>query len=127
MGETVEAMVKNGEKVGVIFVRLFRPFSIKHFVNELPETVKKIAVLDRTKEPGSVGEPLYQDVVTALIESDREMPIVVGGRYGLSSKEFTPKMVKGVYDELLDDKPKNHFTVGINDDVTFSSLPILMD
>ena len=122
--EAVEAMVKNGEKVGVLFVRLFRPFSIKHFVDELPDTVKKIAVLDRTKEPGSVGEPLYQDVVTALIESDREMPVVVGGRYGLSSKEFTPKMVKGVYDELLDDKPKNHFTVGINDDVTFTSLPI---
>ena len=122
--ETVEAMVNNGEKVGVLFVRLFRPFSIKHFVNELPKTVKKIAVLDRTKEPGSVGEPLYIDVVTALNESDREMPIVVGGRYGLSSKEFTPQMVKGVYDELLDDKPKNHFTVGINDDVTFTSLPI---
>jgi len=122
--EAVEAMVKNGEKVGVLFVRLFRPFSIKHFVDELPDTVKKIAVLDRTKEPGSVGEPLYQDVVTALIESDRKMPVVVGGRYGLSSKEFTPKMVKGVYDELLDDKPKNHFTVGINDDVTFTSLPI---
>ena len=122
--EAVETMVKNGEKVGVLFVRLFRPFSIKHFVDELPDTVKKIAVLDRTKEPGSVGEPLYQDVVTALIESDREMPVVVGGRYGLSSKEFTPKMVKGVYDELLDDKPKNHFTVGINDDVTFTSLPI---
>ncbi|GAA4944978.1 pyruvate:ferredoxin (flavodoxin) oxidoreductase [Algibacter agarivorans] len=122
--ETVEAMVKNGEKVGVLFVRLFRPFSIKHFVNELPETVKKIAVLDRTKEPGSVGEPLYQDVITALNESDRDMPIVVGGRYGLSSKEFTPQMVKGVYDELLDNKPKNHFTVGINDDVTFTSLPI---
>ena len=122
--EAVEAMVKNGEKVGVLFVRLFRPFSIKHFVNELPETVKKIAVLDRTKEPGSVGEPLYQDVITALNESDRAMPVVVGGRYGLSSKEFTPKMVKGVYDELLDDKPKNHFTVGINDDITFTSLPI---
>jgi len=122
--ETVEAMVKNGEKVGVLFVRLFRPFSIEHFVNELPETVQKIAVLDRTKEPGSVGEPLYQDVITALNESDREMPVVVGGRYGLSSKEFTPRMVKGVYDELLDDKPKNHFTVGINDDVTFTSLPI---
>ena len=122
--EAVEAMVKNGEKVGVLFVRLFRPFSIKHFVNELPETVKKIAVLDRTKEPGSVGEPLYQDVITALNESDREMPVVVGGRYGLSSKEFTPQMVKGIYDELLDDKPKNHFTVGINDDVTFTSLPI---
>jgi len=122
--EAVEAMVNNGEKVGVIFVRLFRPFSIKHFVDELPKTVKKIAVLDRTKEPGSVGEPLYQDVITALNESDRDMPIVVGGRYGLSSKEFTPQMVKGVYDELLDNKPKNHFTVGINDDVTFTSLPI---
>lgn len=122
--ETVETMVHHGEKVGVLFVRLFRPFSIKHFVDELPKTVKKIAVLDRTKEPGSVGEPLYQDVITALNESDREMPIVVGGRYGLSSKEFTPQMVKGVYDELLDDKPKNHFTVGINDDVTFTSLPI---
>lgn len=122
--EAVETMVKNGEKVGVLFVRLFRPFSIKHFVDELPETVKKIAVLDRTKEPGSVGEPLYLDVITALNESDLDMPIVVGGRYGLSSKEFTPQMVKGVYDELLDDKPKNHFTVGINDDVTFTSLPI---
>ena len=122
--EAVEAMVKNGEKVGVLFVRLFRPFSIKHFVDELPETVKKIAVLDRTKEPGSVGEQLYQDVITALNESDLDMPVVVGGRYGLSSKEFTPQMVKGVYDELLDDKPKNHFTVGINDDVTFTSLPI---
>tara|TARA_R110002050_G_scaffold94765_2_gene197226 strand:- start:80804 stop:84334 length:3531 start_codon:yes stop_codon:yes gene_type:complete len=122
--ETVEAMVNNGEKVGVLFVRLFRPFSIKHFVDEIPDTIKKIAVLDRTKEPGSVGEPLYQDVVTAFNESDRDMPVVIGGRYGLSSKEFTPKMVKGVYDELLDDKPKNHFTVGINDDVTFTSLPI---
>ncbi|MFI1772998.1 pyruvate:ferredoxin (flavodoxin) oxidoreductase [Thalassobellus citreus] len=122
--EAVEAMVNNGEKVGVLFVRLFRPFSIKHFVDAIPDTIKKIAVLDRTKEPGSVGEPLYQDVVTAFNESDKDMPLVVGGRYGLSSKEFTPQMVKGVYDELLDDKPKNHFTVGINDDVTFTSLPI---
>ncbi|AUP79925.1 pyruvate:ferredoxin (flavodoxin) oxidoreductase [Flavivirga eckloniae] len=122
--ETVETMVRHGEKVGVLFVRLFRPFSIKHFINELPKTVKKIAVLDRTKEPGGVGEPLYLDVVTAFNESDRDMPVIVGGRYGLSSKEFTPQMVKGIYDELLDDKPKNHFTVGINDDVTFKSLPI---
>jgi len=122
--EAVNAMVEEGEKVGVLFVRLFRPFSIKHFVNELPKTVKKIAVLDRTKEPGSTGEPLYLDVITALNESDREMPVVVGGRYGLSSKEFTPKMVKGVYDELYRDKPKNHFTVGINDDVTHTSLSI---
>ncbi|MBE9490486.1 MAG: pyruvate:ferredoxin (flavodoxin) oxidoreductase [Bacteroidetes bacterium] len=122
--EAVNAMVEEGEKVGVLFVRLFRPFSIKHFVNELPKTVKKIAVLDRTKEPGSIGEPLYLDVVTALNESDREMPVIVGGRYGLSSKEFTPKMVKGIYDELYKDKPKNHFTVGINDDVTQTSLPV---
>lgn len=122
--EAVDAMIARGEKVGAIFVRLFRPFSIKHFVDELPETVTKIAVLDRTKEPGAVGDPLYLDVVTALNESNREMPIVVGGRYGLSSKEFTPKMVKGIYDELLKDDPKNHFTVGINDDVTHTSLAI---
>ncbi len=122
--ETVDAMVKNGEKVGAIFIRLFRPFSIEHFVNELPKTVKKIAVLDRTKEPGSVGDPLYLDVVTALNESSREMPVVVGGRYGLSSKEFTPRMVSGIYKELSKDKPKNHFTVGINDDVTHTSLEI---
>lgn len=122
--EAIDALVDKGEKVGAVFVRLFRPFSIEHFVNELPKTVKKIAVLDRTKEPGSVGDPLYLDVVTALNESNREMPIVVGGRYGLSSKEFTPKMVKGIYDELLKDDPKNHFTVGINDDVTYTSLAI---
>ncbi|MCK5442746.1 MAG: pyruvate:ferredoxin (flavodoxin) oxidoreductase, partial [Maribacter sp.] len=122
--EAVDAMVENGEKVGAIFIRLFRPFSIEHFVNELPKTVKKIAVLDRTKEPGSVGDPLYLDVVTALNESNREMPVVVGGRYGLSSKEFTPKMVSGIYKELSKDKPKNHFTVGINDDVTHTSLAI---
>ena len=122
--ETVNVMVDKGEKVGALFVRLFRPFSIDHFINELPKTVKKIAVLDRTKEPGSTGEPLYLDVITALTESDREMPVVIGGRYGLSSKEFTPKMVKGVYDELLKHKPKNHFTVGINDDVTHTSLAI---
>ena len=122
--EAVNVMVDKGEKVGALFVRLFRPFSIDHFINELPKTVKKIAVLDRTKEPGSTGEPLYLDVITALTESDREMPVVVGGRYGLSSKEFTPRMVKGIYDELLKDKPKNHFTVGINDDVTHTSLAI---
>ena len=120
--ETVETMVNNGEKVGAVFVRLFRPFSIKHFVDELPTTVKNIAVLDRTKEPGSIGDPLYLDVVAALTESDREMPKVVGGRYGLSSKEFTPAMVKGIYDELATDCPKNHFTVGIIDDVTHTSI-----
>jgi pyruvate-ferredoxin/flavodoxin oxidoreductase len=120
--EALDVMLADGEKVGVILIRLFKPFSIDAFVNVLPETVQKIAVLDRTKEPGSVGDPLYLDIVTALVESGREMPIVVAGRYGLSSKEFTPAMVKGIYDELLNKKPKNHFTIGINDDVTFKSL-----
>ena len=122
--EAVDTMVKNGEKVGAIIVRLFRPFSINHFVDALPKTVQKVAVLDRTKEPGSVGEPLYQDVVTAFMESERNMPQIIGGRYGLSSKEFDPAMVKAVYDELDKKKPLNHFTVGINDDVSFRSLEI---
>ncbi|MBF2708716.1 pyruvate:ferredoxin (flavodoxin) oxidoreductase [Flavobacterium soyangense] len=120
--EALDVMLAEGEKVGVILIRLFKPFSIDAFVNVLPKTVQKIAVLDRTKEPGSVGDPLYLDIVTALVESGRDMPIVVAGRYGLSSKEFTPAMVKGIYDELLNKKPKNHFTIGINDDVTFKSL-----
>jgi pyruvate-ferredoxin/flavodoxin oxidoreductase len=120
--EALDVMLDQNEKVGVLFIRLFRPFSISGFVEKLPKTVKKIAVLDRTKEPGSIGDPLYLDIVAALVESGREMPIVVGGRYGLSSKEFTPAMVKGIYDELLNNKPKNHFTIGINDDVTFKSL-----
>ncbi|MFD0834412.1 pyruvate:ferredoxin (flavodoxin) oxidoreductase [Mariniflexile aquimaris] len=120
--EALKVMLADGEKVGVIFVRLFKPFSIAAFVDALPKTVTKIAVLDRTKEPGSVGDPLYLDIVTALNESSREMPTVVAGRYGLSSKEFTPAMVKGIYDELSNKKPKNHFTIGINDDVTFTSL-----
>ena len=127
--ETVEYLVKRGEKVGVIKVRLFRPFSRKHFLESLPKTVRKIAVLDRTKEPGAGGEPLYKDVVTALAEAQMEgklpfdsLPRVVGGRFGLSSKEFTPAMVKGVFDELKKDEPKNHFTVGIKDDVTFTSI-----
>lgn len=122
--QTMEAMVANGEKVGALFVRLYRPFSAKDLIDKLPKTVKKIAVLDRTKEPGSMGEPLYLDVLGALVENGEKMPVVVGGRYGLSSKEFIPKMVKGIYDELLKDKPKNHFTVGINDDVTHTSLAI---
>ncbi|MGB5692622.1 MAG: pyruvate:ferredoxin (flavodoxin) oxidoreductase [Flavobacteriaceae bacterium] len=121
--EAVEAMLDKDEKVGVLFVRLYRPFSVKHFIDNIPETVKKIAVLDRTKEPGSTGEPLYLDVVAALAESKRAIP-VVGGRYGLSSKEFTPQMVKGVFDELNKSEPKNHFTVGINDDVTHTSLSL---
>jgi pyruvate-ferredoxin/flavodoxin oxidoreductase len=128
--ETVEHLTSKGEKVGILKVRLYRPFSIEHFVAALPASVKKIAVLDRTKESGSTGEPLYLDVVTALSEiisagksTLKSMPKVVGGRYGLSSKEFTPAMVKAVFDELKKETPKNHFTVGINDDVTHTSLP----
>ena len=120
--EAVHTLLNSDEKVGVLLIRLYRPFSIEYFIKELPKTVKKIAVLDRTKEPGSTGEPLYLDIVTALNESDREMPVIIGGRYGLSSKEFTPAMVKGIYDELLKTKPKNHFTIGINDDVSHTSL-----
>ncbi len=119
--ETVEYLLDQGEKVGLIKVRLFRPFSVEHFVQALPETVKVIAVLDRTKEPGAAGEPLYQDCVTAVAELNRAVKIV-GGRYGLSSKEFTPAMVKGLFDELKKDAPKNHFTVGIEDDVTHTSI-----
>ena len=125
-GETAEATVKylaeQGEKVGAVRVRLYRPFSIEHFVNALPKSVKSLAVLDRTKEPGSSGEPLYMDVVNALVESGRTDVNVIGGRYGLSSKEFTPAMVKAVLDELTRSEPKNHFTVGINDDVSHTSL-----
>jgi pyruvate-ferredoxin/flavodoxin oxidoreductase len=120
--ETVESLNQTGEKVGLLKVRLYRPFSIEHFVAALPATTKKISVLDRTKEPGSTGEPLYQDVVTALAELGRSNLRVVGGRYGLSSKEFTPAMVKGVFDELKKAEPKNHFSVGIDDDVTFTSI-----
>jgi len=120
--ETVDTLVEQGERVGAVFVRLYRPFSVEYLLKKLPETVEKIAVLDRTKEPGSIGEPLYLDVVTAFVESDRKMPEIVGGRYGLSSKEFNPAMVKGIYDELLKAKPKNHFTIGINDDLGHTSL-----
>jgi pyruvate-ferredoxin/flavodoxin oxidoreductase len=127
--EAVEYLTARGEKVGLLKVRLFRPFSLDHFLSALPATVRSLAVLDRTKEPGSAGEPLYQDVLTALIEGQTagklpfaSMPKVVGGRYGLSSKEFTPAMVKGVLDELKKEAPKNHFTVGIVDDVTGSSI-----
>ncbi len=112
-----------GDRVGVVKVRMFRPFSVPDFVAALPRTVRSIAVLDRTKEAGSIGEPLYLDVVTALHEANLErMPTVIGGRYGLSSKEFTPAMVKAVYDELLKPRPRNHFTIGINDDVAHTSL-----
>ncbi len=120
---------RSGEKVGVLKIRLVRPFSIKDFVRILPATTEKIAVLDRTKDPGSVGEPLYLDVVSALREAQdqgilpfKNDPVVVGGRYGLSSKEFTPAMIHGIYEELKKDKPKNHFTIGIHDDLTNTSL-----
>jgi pyruvate-ferredoxin/flavodoxin oxidoreductase len=119
--ETVEALLAAGEKVGLLKVRLFRPFSIEAFVAAIPESVKSVAVLDRTKEPGATGEPLYCDVITAFAEMGIARK-VIGGRYGLSSKEFTPAMVKGVYDELLKAHPKNHFTIGIRDDVTHTSL-----
>jgi pyruvate-ferredoxin/flavodoxin oxidoreductase len=126
---TVDYLVSQGEKVGVVSVHLYRPFSIENFLKVLPGTVKAIAVLDRTKEPGAAGEPLYMDTVTALSESlspakakFNKMPRIVGGRYGLSSKEFTPAMAKGVFDELKKPAPKNHFTIGINDDVTHTSL-----
>ena len=120
--ETVAALCQAGEKVGLLKVRLYRPFSVSHFIDALPAATKTIAVLDRTKEPGSTGEPLYQDVVTALSEAQRNVR-VIGGRYGLSSKEFTPAMVKGVFDELNKPEPKNHFSIGIEDDVTFTSIP----
>ncbi|HLF27362.1 MAG TPA: pyruvate:ferredoxin (flavodoxin) oxidoreductase, partial [Anaerolineae bacterium] len=135
--ETAEYLIGQGEKVGLVKVRLYRPFSIERFVAALPATVKSIAVLDRTKEPGSTGEPLYQDVVAAISETlandgapFKTMPRIIGGRYGLSSKEFTPAMVKAVFDELKQAKPnpanggraRNHFTVGIHDDVSHTSL-----
>jgi pyruvate-ferredoxin/flavodoxin oxidoreductase len=132
--ETVEWLMNRGEKVGVLKVRLFRPFDVSAFIGALPRTTQSIAVLDRTKEPGAIGEPLYLDVVTALDEAEGAgtsqfavQPKVIGGRYGLSSKEFTPAMVKAVFDELKKDRPKRHFTVGIMDDVTHLSLPYDME
>jgi pyruvate-ferredoxin/flavodoxin oxidoreductase len=128
--EAVDYFSKQGEKVGVVKVRLFRPFSMESLIAALPKTVKAIAVLDRTKEPGALGEPMYQDVITAIAETVAAgklpfaMPKVIGGRYGLSSKEFTSAHVKAVFDELKKPTPKNHFTVGINDDVTHTSLDV---
>ena len=124
---TTEYLLERGEKVGILKVRLFRPFSVKDFLQALPTTVKVIATLDRTKEPGSIGEPLYLDVSTAVKEdwgnSNRHtLPRIIGGRYGLASKEFTPAMVKSIFDEMSTEVPKNHFTIGINDDVTHLSL-----
>ena len=126
--ETVKKLQADGEKVGVVQVRLYRPFSLDHLLEALPANVEKIAVLDRSKEPGAGGEPLYQDVVTGLFSAYNEgritrLPKVTGGRYGLSSKEFTPAMVKAIFDELKAASPKNGFTIGINDDVSHTSLP----
>jgi len=127
--KTVETLTARGEKVGVLKIRLYRPFPADAFVAALPPTVKRIAVMDRTKEPGSLGEPLYLDVRTAIGEKMeqkaapfKEYPVIVGGRYGLGSKEFTPAMVKGIFDNLVKETPKNHFVIGINDDVCGSSL-----
>ncbi len=120
--ETINKMNANGYKVGMLKVRLYRPFAIDYFVNALPKTVKKIAVLDRTKEAGSLGEPLYLDVCSALLEKGMTDIKVVGGRYGLGSKEFNPSMVYAVYKNLELEEPKNHFTVGIYDDITNTSL-----
>jgi pyruvate-ferredoxin/flavodoxin oxidoreductase len=124
--ETAVALRSSGERVGLATIRLFRPFPAQALLAALPPTVRRIAVLDRTKEPGAVGEPLYQDVVTALAEADwaAERPVVVGGRYGLSSKEFTPAMAKAVFDDLAAERPRNHFTVGIVDDIGHTSLPV---
>lgn len=134
---TVNYLVEKGEKVGVLKVRLYRPFSVDYFIKALPKSVKNIVVLDRTKEPGSMGEPLYMDVVNALVEGSKlkvegkpatfqpsNLPTVIGGRYGLSSKEFTPAMLKAALDELKKSEPKNHFTLGINDDISHTSLDV---
>ncbi|MEA3289317.1 MAG: pyruvate:ferredoxin (flavodoxin) oxidoreductase, partial [Campylobacterota bacterium] len=124
--ETVNHLVAKGEKVGMIKVRLALPFGIEQFIDTLPRSVESIAVLDRTKEPGSLGEPLYHDVITAMFESQENLPFImpkiIGGRYGISSKEFTPTMIKSIYKELDKQLPKNHFTIGIDDDVTNTSL-----
>ena len=127
--ETVSYLNQKGEALGVLQVHLFRPFSSKHFLRAIPETCKTIAVLDRTKEPGATGDPLYTDVVSILWEAlgnntlpTKTLPKVVGGRYGLSSKEFTPAMVKTIFEELTNEMPKNHFTIGINDDLSHTSL-----
>lgn len=122
--EAVRKLNSQGEKVGLLIVRLYRPYDVEAFLQTLPQSTRAIAVLDRTKEPGAIGEPLYQDVLTALAESGRlqQCPTVIGGRYGLSSKEFTPAMVVSVFAELAAEEPKRHFTVGIVDDVTHLSL-----
>lgn len=130
LSETVDWLVSKGEKVGVLAVRLFLPFHVKSFMGALPKTTKAVSILDRTKEPGSLGEPLYLSVLGALAEARSPLagsPRVVGGRYGLGSKEFTPGMARAVFDNLKQPEPKNHFTVGILDDVTGTSLPFDAD
>ena len=122
--EVVDYLVGNGEKIGLLIVHLYRPFSAKYFFGAMPETVKRIAVLDRTKEPGANGEPLYLDIRDLYYEKENK-PLIVGGRYGLSSKDTTPAHIRAVYENLKLPEPKNHFTVGIVDDVTFTSLPLL--
>ena len=128
VAEAIDALAGRGEKLGLLKVRLYRPFDVNAFIAELPKSVRRIAVLDRTKEPGAIGEPLYQDVITALAEGwsfngeATQQPCVIGGRYGLSSKEFTPAMAASVFEELAAERPKRHFTVGIIDDVTHLSL-----
>ena len=121
--EGIDHLTAKGEKVGLVAVHLYRPFSAKHFLAAVPKTAKKICVLDRTKEPGALGEPLYLDVKDCFY-GQKDEPVVVGGRYGLSSKDFTPAQVLAVYENLKMNEPKNHFTVGIVDDVTFTSLPL---
>jgi pyruvate-ferredoxin/flavodoxin oxidoreductase len=127
--ETVEYLNAHGDNVGLLKVRLYRPFDAKRFIEALPATLRSVAVLDRTKEPGAMGEPLYQDCLAAIFEGMtsgwgqlKMLPTVVGGRYGLSSKEFTPAMVKAVFDNLAQDRPRNHFTIGIDDDISNTSL-----
>jgi pyruvate-ferredoxin/flavodoxin oxidoreductase len=129
LSKAAKYLMKNGEKVGIIKVRLFRPFSVQHFIGVLPKSARKIAILDRTKEPGALGEPLFEDIVSAIedaktrgtIEANRSF-VTIGGRYGLGSKEFSPAMAKAVFDELNATNPKKHFTVGIDDDVSHSSI-----
>ena len=131
--ETTEEVSKvlnaSGKKTGVLKIRMFRPFSVKMFATAIPQTVKKITVLDRTKELGAMGEPLYEEVSASIAEARNSGflprsfdPIIVGGRYALGSKDYTPAMAKGVFDNMASDAPKNHFSVGINDDVTNNSI-----
>jgi pyruvate-ferredoxin/flavodoxin oxidoreductase len=124
--ETIDYLLSEGEKVGLVKIRLYRPFPVEHLLKAIPQTAKKIAVLDRTKEPGALGEPLYQDVCTALFENGKA-PLIVAGRYGLGSKDTTPGQIIAVYDNLKQAAPKNHFTIGIVDDVTYLSLDVARD